>query len=61
MSVSVTEDHGAAVELAALREIEKRVLWLAMAIVHHANRVRSDPSGLKVGGTRPPAPRWSRS
>ena len=33
-----------------LRAIEKRVLWLATAMVHHANRVRSDPSGLKIGG-----------
>ncbi|MCF6734187.1 hypothetical protein [Blastococcus sp. KM273129] len=35
---------------AALREIEQRVLWLATAIVDHANRVRPNPSGLKVGG-----------
>jgi pyruvate dehydrogenase E1 component len=34
----------------ALRAIEQRVLWLATAIVHHANRVRPNPSGLKVGG-----------
>jgi pyruvate dehydrogenase E1 component len=33
-----------------LRRIEQRVLWLATAIVHHANRVRPNPSGLKVGG-----------
>ncbi|WNM31667.1 pyruvate dehydrogenase [Streptomyces sp. Li-HN-5-11] len=33
-----------------LREIEDRVLWLATAVVHHANRVRPNPSGLKVGG-----------
>ncbi|HWC78548.1 MAG TPA: pyruvate dehydrogenase [Pseudonocardiaceae bacterium] len=33
-----------------LHEIENRVLWLATAIVHHANRVRPNPSGLKVGG-----------
>jgi pyruvate dehydrogenase E1 component len=33
-----------------LRTIEQRVLWLATAIVHHANRVRPNPSGLKVGG-----------
>ena len=33
-----------------LRDIEQRVLWLATAIVHHANRVRPNPSGLKVGG-----------
>jgi pyruvate dehydrogenase E1 component len=33
-----------------LTEIESRVLWLSTAIVHHANRVRPNPSGLKVGG-----------
>ncbi|MET9256544.1 pyruvate dehydrogenase [Streptomyces sp. NPDC003717] len=33
-----------------LREVEDRVLWLSSAIVHHANRVRPNPSGLKVGG-----------
>ncbi|WP_300016356.1 pyruvate dehydrogenase [Pseudonocardia sp.] len=33
-----------------LRTIEKRVLWLATSIVHHANRVRPNPGGLKVGG-----------
>ncbi|SDO47502.1 pyruvate dehydrogenase [Geodermatophilus sp. DSM 45219] len=33
-----------------LREIEERVLWLATAIVDHANRVRPNPGGLKVGG-----------
>jgi len=35
---------------AALRAVEQRVLWLASAIVDHANRVRPNPSGLKVGG-----------
>lgn len=34
----------------ALREIERRVLWLATAIVHEANLVRPHPDGLKVGG-----------
>ncbi len=33
-----------------LRDIEERVLWLATAVVHHANRVRPNPGGLKVGG-----------
>lgn len=33
-----------------LEEIERRVLWLSTAIIHHANRVRPNPSGLKVGG-----------
>jgi len=37
-------------EILVLREVESRVLWLASAIIHHANRVRQDPSGLKVGG-----------
>jgi pyruvate dehydrogenase E1 component len=36
--------------LPVLREIEQRVLWLATAIVDHANRVRPNPSGLKIGG-----------
>lgn len=35
---------------AALRELEQRVLWLATAVVDHANRVRPNPGGLKVGG-----------
>ena len=41
------------VELArhsALEEVEQRVLWLSTAIVDQANRVRPNPSGLKVGG-----------
>src|SRR5215472_1342623 len=33
-----------------LEDIERRVLWLSAAIVHYANRVRPNPSGLKVGG-----------
>jgi len=36
--------------LGVLDEIERRVLWLSSSIVHHANRVRPNPSGLKVGG-----------
>src|SRR4051795_8804845 len=34
----------------ALVEIGDRVLWLATAMVHHANRVRPNPTGLKGGG-----------
>ncbi|MDS1114616.1 transketolase C-terminal domain-containing protein [Gordonia westfalica] len=33
-----------------LRRLEQRVLWLATSMIHHANRVRPNPSGLKVGG-----------
>ncbi len=36
--------------LETLRTIEQRVLWLSTAIVDHANRVRPNPTGLKVGG-----------
>jgi pyruvate dehydrogenase E1 component len=36
--------------LELLRSVEQRVLWLSTAIVNHANRVRPNPSGLKVGG-----------
>ena len=35
-------------DTAVLTAVERRVLWLATAIVHHANRVRPNPSGLKV-------------
>jgi pyruvate dehydrogenase E1 component len=35
---------------AVLRAIEQRALWLSTAIVDHANKVRPNPSGLKVGG-----------
>ncbi|UGT61832.1 transketolase-like TK C-terminal-containing protein [Nocardia asteroides] len=34
----------------ALESIERRLLWLSTSIVHHANRVRPNPTGLKVGG-----------
>jgi len=30
--------------------VQRRVLWLAAAIVHHANHVRPNRSGVKVGG-----------
>ena len=36
--------------LKVLQSIEERVLWLSTAIVHHANHVRPNPAGLKVGG-----------
>ena len=36
--------------LSVLEKVESRVLWLATSIVHHANRVRDDRVGVKVGG-----------
>jgi pyruvate dehydrogenase E1 component len=37
-------------ELATLRELERKVLWLASWTIHHANHVRENADGLKVGG-----------
>src|SRR3954453_4680079 len=37
-------------DLETLRAIERRVLWIATANVHHANRGRPNASGVKVGG-----------
>jgi pyruvate dehydrogenase E1 component len=34
----------------AQSEIERQVLWLSTAIIDHANRVRPNPGGMKVGG-----------
>ena len=35
---------------AILRELERKVLWLASWTIHHANHVRPNQDGLKVGG-----------
>ncbi len=52
--MSATEPTTAAdhpqIDEALLDEVQRRLLWLATAIVHHANRVRPNPSGVKVGG-----------
>jgi pyruvate dehydrogenase E1 component len=40
----------AADELEILRELEKKVLWLASWTIHHANHLRENVDGLKVGG-----------
>ncbi|HEU0163909.1 MAG TPA: 1-deoxy-D-xylulose-5-phosphate synthase N-terminal domain-containing protein, partial [Thermomicrobiales bacterium] len=48
------EDEGIGLspdQIAILKEIEQRVLWLATLIVHHANNVRPNPDKpTKVGG-----------
>jgi|CZKG01.1.fsa_nt_gi pyruvate dehydrogenase E1 component len=33
-----------------LEAVQRRVLWLATSMVHHANKVRESTSGVKVGG-----------
>lgn len=47
MAAAVTDR---ASEEMTLTSVQDRVLWLATSIVHHANRVRSTGSGVKVGG-----------
>ena len=37
-------------DLATLRELEKKVLWLASWTIHNANHLRENDDGLKVGG-----------
>ena len=37
-------------DLAHLKTIEQRLLWLACWTVHNANHLRDNPEGLKVGG-----------
>ena len=37
-------------DIAALRELEKKVLWLASRTIHNANHLRENDDGLKVGG-----------
>ena len=36
--------------LTMLRALERRILWLSTWMIHHANHVRPNPDGLKVGG-----------
>ncbi|MHB1469451.1 MAG: transketolase-like TK C-terminal-containing protein [Solirubrobacteraceae bacterium] len=36
--------------LQTLDAVQRRVLWLATSIIHHANKVRQTRSGVKVGG-----------
>ena len=49
-SLSSTADDSAAGGRETLHEISERVLWLSTSMIHHANRIRPNPTGLKVGG-----------
>jgi pyruvate dehydrogenase E1 component len=44
MTPSLTND------LAILTELERKVLWLATWTIHHANHIRANSDGVKVGG-----------
>ena len=37
-------------KIATLRELEKKILWLASWTIHNANHLRDNTDGLKVGG-----------
>src|ERR1051325_7639956 len=37
-------------DLSILRELEKKVLWLASRAIHNANHLREHADGVKVGG-----------
>ncbi|QIN79684.1 pyruvate dehydrogenase [Rubrobacter marinus] len=45
-----TRAAGVEADPETLASVERRVLWLATSVVHHANRVRPNRSGIKVGG-----------
>src|SRR5689334_21165116 len=46
----ISGEQASAEYLAALDAIQRRVLWLASYMVHHANHVRPNPEKMKVGG-----------
>src|SRR5262245_13115192 len=47
--VMALSTHINADDLAILRELERKVLWLASWTIHHANHIRESVDGLKVG------------
>ncbi|MFF2027892.1 pyruvate dehydrogenase, partial [Streptomyces sp. NPDC058171] len=49
-TVSPPAQAGGSVDLETLEAIQRRVLWLSTSMIHHANRIRPNPTGLKVGG-----------
>jgi len=50
VSTPTLSAHDAVEDYEVLRDIENRILWLSTAIIDHANRVRPNTSGVKVGG-----------
>lgn len=47
---SVRESMTTPETIAMLESLEKRVLWLSTYMIHHANKLRPNPDGMKVGG-----------
>lgn len=48
--MAVAVDTLSSSRLACLEALEQKVLWLAVWMIHHANHVRPNRDGLKVGG-----------
>jgi pyruvate dehydrogenase E1 component len=49
-NISAMHTSATAHDVEVLERIQDRVLWIATSMIHHANRVRVNKSGLKVGG-----------
>src|SRR5918999_1929993 len=49
-AISTASTRTADSHLACLRALEQKVLWLAVWMIHHANHIRPNAGGLKVGG-----------
>src|SRR5580692_6882606 len=49
ISVIQHADTGEA-RLRVLRQLERKLLWLSSWMIHHANHIRPNRDGLKVGG-----------
>jgi pyruvate dehydrogenase E1 component len=47
---SITAETSLEARIAILRELERRILWLACWTIHNANHLRPKRDGLKVGG-----------
>src|SRR5258708_28987473 len=47
---TISLDAKNAARLNYCRALERKILWLAVWMVHHANHVRPKTDGLKVGG-----------
>ena len=43
-------DEGTAPSIAHLRALERQILWLSTYMIHHANHIRPNEDGLKIGG-----------
>ncbi len=50
ISPSPTSTNISAADFEILRQLEKKILWLASWMIHNANHLRDNRDGLKVGG-----------